>query len=50
MMMPILDAVRAINDHGMEVVSGIILGLDTDTPETGARIVDFIEQLAYPAG
>ena len=35
MFMPILDAVRAINRHGMEVVSGIILGLDTDTREFG---------------
>ncbi len=45
---PILDAVRAINDQGMEVVTGIILGLDTDTPETGARIVEFLERSHIP--
>ncbi|MGH6794390.1 MAG: B12-binding domain-containing radical SAM protein, partial [Methylocella sp.] len=48
MMIPILDAVRAINRHGMEVVSGIILGLDTDTEETGVRILDFLEQSKIP--
>jgi hopanoid C-2 methylase len=48
MMVPILDAVRTINRHGMEVVSGIILGLDTDTKETGARVLDFLEQSKIP--
>lgn len=45
---PILDSVRAINDHGMEVVTGIILGLDTDTPDSGERIVDFLAQSHIP--
>jgi len=45
---PILDSVRAINDHGMEVVTGIILGLDTDTPDSGARIVEFLEESKIP--
>jgi hopanoid C-2 methylase len=40
--MPILDAVKALNTYGMEVVSGIIIGFDTDTPETGDRILEFI--------
>jgi hypothetical protein len=35
MMVPILEGVRTINSYGMEVVSGIIMGLDTDKPETG---------------
>jgi radical SAM superfamily enzyme YgiQ (UPF0313 family) len=48
LMVPILDAVRAINRHGMEVVSGIILGLDTDTRESGARVLDFLEQSKIP--
>ena len=34
--------------HGLEVVSGIILGLDTDTPDTGARVIDFIERSRIP--
>jgi radical SAM superfamily enzyme YgiQ (UPF0313 family) len=46
--MPILDAVKTLNSYGMEVVSGIILGLDTDTPETGDRILDFIRLSQIP--
>jgi radical SAM superfamily enzyme YgiQ (UPF0313 family) len=48
MTLPILDAVQAINRHGMEVVSGIILGLDTDTAETGAQILAFLDQSKIP--
>ncbi|WP_051953267.1 B12-binding domain-containing radical SAM protein [Methylocapsa aurea] len=48
MTLPILEAVRAINRHGMEVVSGIILGLDTDTNETGERILAFLDQSKIP--
>ena len=46
--LPILEAVRAINRYGMQVVSGIILGLDSDTPDTGRRILDFIDQSQIP--
>ncbi len=28
--LPMIDAIKTLNDHGMEVISGIILGLDTD--------------------
>jgi radical SAM superfamily enzyme YgiQ (UPF0313 family) len=45
---PILDAVRTLNDHGLEVVSGIILGLDSDTPSTPERILSFIEASRIP--
>jgi radical SAM superfamily enzyme YgiQ (UPF0313 family) len=48
MVVPILDAVRAINRHGMEVVSGIILGLDTDSRDSGTRILEFLEQSKIP--
>jgi hopanoid C-2 methylase len=48
MMVPILDAVRTLNGYGMEVTAGIIMGLDTDTPESGERIVQFIEQSRIP--
>lgn len=48
MRVPILDAVRTINSYGMEVASGIILGLDTDTKETGNRMAEFIEQSKIP--
>ena len=40
--MPILEAVKILNSYGLDVVSGIIIGLDTDTPETGDRILEFI--------
>ena len=46
--MPLLDAVATINRHGLEVVSGIILGLDTDTPATAARLIDFIDRSRIP--
>jgi hopanoid C-2 methylase len=46
--MPILDAVAKINGFGIEVVSGIILGLDTDTNKTPAKINEFIAQSNIP--
>jgi radical SAM superfamily enzyme YgiQ (UPF0313 family) len=46
--MPILEAVERINAHGMEVVSGIILGLDTDTLETAEHIIHFIRESRIP--
>ena len=46
--MPILEAIEILNQYGMEVVSGIILGLDTDTPETGDRILEFIRTSHIP--
>ena len=46
--LPILDAVEKINAYGMEVVSGIIIGLDTDTPDSGDRIVQFIRESHIP--
>lgn len=46
--MPILDAVRKLNDYGLEVVSGIILGLDTDTEATADHLIEFIEATRIP--
>ncbi|MBD2597360.1 B12-binding domain-containing radical SAM protein [Nostoc spongiaeforme FACHB-130] len=46
--MPILEAVKVLNSYGMEVVSGIIIGLDTDTPETANRILEFIRLSQIP--
>ena len=46
--MPILDAVAKLNDYGLEVVSGIILGLDTDTEATAGHLIDFIEASQIP--
>jgi len=46
--MPLLEAVRTLNRYGFEVVSGIIIGLDTDTPDTVDRIIDFVQASAIP--
>ena len=48
MMVPILEGVRTINSYGMEVVSGIIMGLDTDKPNTGDALLAFIDESKIP--
>ncbi len=45
---PLLDAVATINSYGIEVVSGIILGLDTDTSQTADRLIEFIDASGIP--
>lgn len=45
---PILESIDVLNSYGLEVVSGIILGLDTDTPQTYGRVVEFIEASHIP--
>jgi len=47
-MVPMMDAIRTLNEHGMEVVAGIIMGLDTDRFDTAQRILDFIELSKIP--
>ena len=46
--LPILDAIQTINGYGMEVVSGIILGLDTDTSATAGNLLEFIDRSQIP--
>lgn len=46
--MPILEAVKTFNRYGLEVVSGIIIGFDTDTPETADNILEFIKASQIP--
>jgi radical SAM superfamily enzyme YgiQ (UPF0313 family) len=48
MMVPIMEAIQTLNSFGMEVVSGIILGLDTDKPETGQHLLEFIDTSQIP--
>jgi radical SAM superfamily enzyme YgiQ (UPF0313 family) len=48
MMVGILEGVQTINSYGMEVVSGIILGLDTDKPGTVDALLDFIDESKIP--
>ena len=46
--MPIMEAIDIINGFGMEVVSGIIMGLDSDTVDTPERILEFVELSKIP--
>jgi radical SAM superfamily enzyme YgiQ (UPF0313 family) len=48
MMVPMFEAIETLNNYGMEVVSGIIMGLDTDTPLTGDAVMAFIERSQIP--
>lgn len=48
MMVPILEGVQTLNSYGLEVVSGIILGLDTDKLDAGEGILEFIDQSQIP--
>jgi hopanoid C-2 methylase len=46
--MPLVEAVQRINRFGIEVVSGIILGLDTDDEGTADRIIEFFRASKIP--
>jgi radical SAM superfamily enzyme YgiQ (UPF0313 family) len=46
--LPILEAIRTLNGYGLEVASGIILGLDSDTPETETHLTDFVNRSQIP--
>jgi len=45
---PIVEAVQTCNRYGIEAASGIIMGLDTDTPATPQAIMDFAEVSQIP--
>jgi len=40
----LMDSVRVIQDHGMEVTAGFIVGFDSDPPNIFQRQVDFIQK------
>jgi radical SAM superfamily enzyme YgiQ (UPF0313 family) len=46
--LPMMEAIRTLNSYGLEVTSGIILGLDTDTAETESRLKAFIDRSQVP--
>lgn len=48
MMVPIMEAIATMNSYGMEVVSGIIMGLDTDKLDTGDHLLKFVDQSQIP--
>jgi radical SAM superfamily enzyme YgiQ (UPF0313 family) len=45
---PMLDSIRTLNNYGLEITSGIIVGLDTDGPDTEQRLKDFIDVSQIP--
>jgi hopanoid C-2 methylase len=45
---PMLESIKTLNDYGIEITSGIIIGLDTDTADTEQRLKDFIELSNIP--
>jgi hopanoid C-2 methylase len=45
---PMLDSIRTLNNYGIEITSGIIVGLDTDSPDTEQRLKDFIDVSNVP--
>ena len=45
---PMLESIRTLNRYGIEVTSGIILGLDSETADTEQRLKDFIELSQIP--
>jgi radical SAM superfamily enzyme YgiQ (UPF0313 family) len=48
MMVPILEAVDKLNAYGLEVIGGMIVGLDTDSAATATKIIEFIDQSNIP--
>ncbi|WP_319523946.1 B12-binding domain-containing radical SAM protein [uncultured Desulfosarcina sp.] len=44
----LLEAVRTIQRHGMEVTAGFILGFDSDTEDIFDRQIDFIQSAGIP--
>jgi hopanoid C-2 methylase len=46
--LPMIEAIETLNSFGLEVVSGIILGLDSDTLETESHLRDFIDHSNIP--
>jgi hypothetical protein len=46
--LPMMQAIETLNRYGLEVTAGIILGLDTDSPDTEARLAEFIDLSRIP--
>ncbi|MCJ2011291.1 B12-binding domain-containing radical SAM protein [Methylobacterium sp. J-076] len=45
---PMYEAISILNSYGLEVTSGIILGLDTDSDKSEQNLIDFIDKSAIP--
>jgi hopanoid C-2 methylase len=46
--LPMMEALQTLNSYGLEVTSGIILGLDTDSVDTEPRLKAFIDHSQVP--
>ncbi len=46
--LPIYESIETLNAYGMEISSGIIMGLDTDNDATVDRLIDFIDRSQIP--
>jgi radical SAM superfamily enzyme YgiQ (UPF0313 family) len=44
----LLGSVRRIQEHGMEVMGGFIVGFDQDSPDVFEKQIDFIREAAIP--
>ena len=45
---PMLESIKTLNNYGIEITSGIILGLDTDTPDTEAAAEGLHRAVEHP--
>ena len=48
LMVPLLSSIQTLNRYGIEVTAGMIIGLDTDTPDTDQRVISFIDDSNIP--
>jgi radical SAM superfamily enzyme YgiQ (UPF0313 family) len=45
---PMMESIKTLNSYGIEITSGIILGLDSETQGTEQRLKDFIDLSNIP--
>jgi radical SAM superfamily enzyme YgiQ (UPF0313 family) len=45
---PMMESIKVLNSYGLEITSGIILGLDSETADTEQRLKDFIDLSGIP--
>src|SRR5882724_1413249 len=45
---PMMESIKTLNSYGIEITSGIILGLDSETQDTEQRLKDFINLSNIP--
>ena len=45
---PLLDKVKILQEYGMEVQAGFIMGLDTDPDDIADRMIAFIREAGIP--